>query len=60
MKSKVQILWDDVKDYQELELSDNIKDRLDKVLSRYVEDLDRSSDRLLSKKTRIVYKELSK
>ena len=60
MKSKVQQLWDDVKDYQDLTIADNIKDRLQRTLTRYLEDLESSSDRLRGKKTRTVYKELSK
>lgn len=60
MKRKVQQLWDDVKDYQDLTIADNIKDRLQKTLTRYLEDLESSSDRLRGKKTRTVYKELSK
>lgn len=60
MKRKVQQLWDDVKDYQDLTIADNIKDRLQRTLTRYLEDLESSSDRLRGKKTRIVYKELSK
>lgn len=60
MKRKVQQLWDDIKDYQDLTIADNIKDRLQKTLTRYLEDLERSSDRLRGKKTRTVYKELSK
>ena len=60
MKTKIQRLWDEVKDYQELTISDNIKERLNKTLNRYLEDLNSSSDRLLGKKVRTVYKELSK
>lgn len=60
MKRKVQQLWDDVKDYQDLTIADNIKDRLQRTLTRYLEDLESSSDRLRGKKTRTVYKELSK
>lgn len=60
MKRKVQQLWDDIKDYQDLTIVDNIKDRLQKTLTRYIEDLESSSDRLRGKKTRTVYKELSK
>jgi len=60
MKSKVKQLWNDVKDYHELTLQDNIKERLNKTLNRYLDDLDSSSDRLLGKKTKTVYKELSK
>jgi len=60
MKRKVQQLWDDIKDYQDLTIADNIKDRLQKTLTRYLEDLESSSDRLRGKKTRTVYKELSK
>ena len=60
MKRKVQQLWDDVKDYQDLTIADNIKDRLQKTLTRYLEDLESSSDRLRGKKSRTVYKELSK
>ena len=60
MKRKVQQLWDDIKDYQDLTIADNIKDRLQKTLTRYLEDLESSSDRLRWKKTRTVYKELSK
>ena len=60
MKRKVQQLWDDIKDYHDLTIADNIKDRLQKTLTRYLEDLESSSDRLRGKKTRTVYKELSK
>lgn len=60
MKRKVQQLWDDIKDYQDLTIADNIKDRLQKTLTRYLEDLESSSDRLRGKKVRTVYKELSK
>ena len=60
MKRKVQQLWDDMKDYQDLTIADNIKDRLQKTLTRYLEDLESSSDRLRGKRTRTVYKELSK
>lgn len=60
MKRKVQQLWDDIKDYQDLTIADNIKDRLQKTLTRYLEDLESSSDRLRGKRTRTVYKELSK
>jgi hypothetical protein len=60
MKRKVQQLWDDVKDYQDLTIADNIKDRLQRTLTRYLEDLESSSDRLRGKKIRTVYKELSK
>lgn len=60
MKRKVQQLWDDVKDYQDLTIVDNIKDRLQRTLTRYLEDLESSSDRLKGKKVHTVYKELSK
>ena len=60
MKRKVQQLWDDVKDYHDLTIADNIKDRLQRTLTRYLEDLESSSDRLKGKKIRTVYKELSK
>lgn len=60
MVSKVRRLWEDVKDYPELTVYDNIRERLDKTLARYLDDLDNSSERLRSKKIRTVYRELSR
>lgn len=60
MKSKVEKILDDVNSYSERTVTDNIKERLNKTLSRYLEDLESSSDRLRGKKVHIVYKELSK
>ena len=60
MKSKVEKILDDVNSYSERTVTDNIKERLNKTLSRYLEDLESSSDRLRGKKVYIVYKELSK
>ena len=60
MRSKVEKLLDEVSTYSERTISDNVKERLNKTLSRYLEDLESSSDRLRGKKVHIVYKELSK
>ena len=58
--SKVEILYNDVMKYNNLNLIDNIEDRLDKVLKLYIESLSSAEDRLLSKKSSTVYKELSR
>lgn len=60
MKSKVEKLFEEVNNYSERSLIDNINERLNKTLARYLEDLEYSSERLRGKKTHIVYKELSK
>ena len=60
MKSKVEKLFEEVNNYQERSIIDNINERLNKTLTRYLEDLEYSSERLRGKKAHIVYKELSK
>ena len=60
MKSKVEKLFEEVNNYSERSIIDNINERLNKTLARYLEDLEYSSERLRGKKTYIVYKELSK
>lgn len=60
MKSKVERLFDEVSNYQDRSIVDNINERLTKTLTRYLEDLEYSSERLRCKKLRTVYKELSK
>ena len=60
MKSKLEKLYDEVCNYDSLTFKDNIESRLNKVLTRYIEDLDNASDRILGKKISTVYKELSR
>ena len=61
MKSKVRKLYDDVIAFPENKsLADNITDRLDKVLTQYIDSISKSSERLEIKKTTTVYKELNK
>lgn len=60
MKSKVQILWDDVKDLEEKSLKENITERLDKSLRLYLNDIESSLDNLKSKKSKSIYKRLNK
>lgn len=60
MKSKVEKLYEEVCGYQERSIVDNISERLQRTLDRYLEDLECSSERLRGKKNRVIYKELSK
>ncbi len=60
MKSKVEKLYEEVCGYQERLIVDNISERLQRTLERYLEDLEYSSERLRGKKNRVIYKELSK
>ena len=60
MRTRIEKLYDEVKDYDKLTLRDNIEDRLNKVMLQYLDSLDSASDRVLGKKIRIVCKELSK
>jgi len=60
MKHKVEKIMEDVNSYSEVTIADNIKERLSKVLSRYLEDLESSSDRLRGKKSHVIYKRLNK
>lgn len=61
MKSKIERMIDELAEYEDgLSLEDNIKDRLDKTLNLYMEELSNASDRILGKKSSSVYKELSK
>ena len=60
MKSKVERIWEDVNKYSETTIYDNVRERLQKTLMRYLEDIDNSSERLLGKKTHVVYKEINR
>lgn len=60
MRSKVQILWDDVSNYKERSLWDNINDRLDQSLKLYLESIENSLDNLKCKNLKSMYKRLSK
>lgn len=64
MKNKVERLLEDLDKFvsknNSLSLEDNIKNRLEKNLSLYLSELKNSEERLLSKKTTTVFKELSR
>lgn len=60
MRTKIERLYDEVCQYDSLTFKDNIEDRLNKVLSKYISDLDDASDRVLGKKISTVYKELNR
>ena len=60
MRTKLEKLYDEVCNYDSLTLKNNIENRLNKVLLRYIEELDNSSERVLGKKVTTVYKELSR
>ena len=59
--TKIEKLYKEVCAQEEhLTLEDNIKQRLQKTLNNYIEELDSASDRIRSKKITTVYKELGK
>ncbi len=61
MSSKVENLVKEICSYEPLTFRDVIEDRLDKSLKLYIDELDKSSERLLGKKSKpTVYKELGK
>lgn len=60
MRTKIERLYDEVCQYDNLTFKDNIENRLNKVLSKYISDLDDASDRVLGKKISTVYKELNR
>lgn len=58
--SKLEALLNDIKTYKQSNLKKNVEDRLNKVLQVYVKSLNDASESVLSKKHRVVIKELSK
>jgi len=60
MSNNVKKLYEEVKFIKPKTLYSNIEERLDKVTSAYLKNLEESYDRLLGKDTLMVFKELNK
>ena len=61
MKSKVERLAEEIEKYEDnITLRDNIEARLQKTLENYLDQLESSSDRILSKKLKTVYREINR
>lgn len=58
MSRKVENLYNEVCQWKDRTLSDNVKDRLSKSLELYLSELNAASERIQGKKVRTVYKEL--
>lgn len=60
IKQKINCLLNDIDKYENYSLKENIEERLEKVLKKYLIELEESYLRLKCKKKETVFKELSK
>lgn len=60
MKSRIKKLHEEALSLHQRSIEDNVKDRLNKSLSLYVDNLLTACDRLQCKKSSTVYKEINR